>query len=197
MLNIILVILYYAGVYIWGSVPYSIIVSRAKGVDLLKYGSKNAGATNVYRALGIRYAALVFFLDFLKGTLACLVTRYLFQSPWHVVLAASAVIIGHSFSPFLRFKGGKGAATGLGILIYLNPLIFPFAAFIAFIIIKTTHYVSLATVSTTAFLIVIYNLPQNHAPLPYKIFVTAIGLFVIYKHKANIVRLLQGNEKKV
>ncbi|OGH99303.1 MAG: acyl-phosphate glycerol 3-phosphate acyltransferase [Candidatus Margulisbacteria bacterium GWF2_38_17] len=190
-------IFFYTLIFFWGSIPYSIIVSKAKGVNLLEFGSKNAGATNVYRALGLRYAILVFLLDFLKGYIACLSGYFFFHQNIYVIIAATLAILGHTFSPFLKFKGGKGAATGLGVLLFIQPIFLIAAALTAAMIIASTRYVSLATISSSILVIILSCLPYFSTPLPYQVFLTFIAGYIIIKHKANIARLLHGKENKV
>lgn len=190
-------ILFIAVAFLWGSVPYSVIVTKLKGVNILDVGSKNAGATNVYRALGFKYAFLVFLLDFLKGYSACLISFYIFNSYLLVTLAGAAAIIGHTFSPFLKFRGGKGAATGLGIMLFIQPVFLISCAIIAALIIKTTRYVSLASITCSALIIILGYIPYFNLPIEFKVFLTIICSFVIIKHKTNIKRLIRGEEKKV
>jgi glycerol-3-phosphate acyltransferase PlsY len=147
--------------------------------------------------LGWQFGLPIFFLDLAKGLVPVLVARHEFaQHPWIIVLAGIAPILGHSASPFLGFKGGKGVATSLGVAIALSPL----AAAIAFatwaILVAITRYVSLASVLGTpvgAVLIVLFNPPIHPA---YVIFSTLAVIFVIVKHKSNITRLREGTESK-
>ena len=110
--------------YVLGAIPFSVIISRLKGVDLSTIGSWNFGATNVYRALGIGYALIVFLLDAIKGAIPVWIAMTTFASPViHVVIGFTA-IFGHSFSLFLGFKGGKGVATAAGVFSVLTPIPF-------------------------------------------------------------------------
>lgn len=208
-MDVSFILLYYIAIYLFGAVPYSIIVSKIKGVNLLEIGSGNAGATNVYRALGLKYAILVFFLDLIKGFLACLLTGTILHTPLHIVLAGTMAILGHTFSPFLHFRGGKGAATGLGVLLYINPVLMVALVLTASIVILATRIVSLASMICAIMVIFMYNVEPLHGPvtcfaaypvhpaIPYRIFFTFIGFFIIFKHKENIKRLLKGQEKRI
>lgn len=181
--------------YCLGAIPFAILISRLKNVDLKKVGSGNIGATNVYRAMGIQYAALVFGLDLIKGTLPTLAAKFFFASPMLHVVVGSLAILGHSFTPFAKFKGGKGAATGLGVLLALNPGVFLVMTGLAALIIKTTRYVSVATMSCsvlTPFLLFIVK-----DPIEYVLFVLPISVFIILRHRSNIIRLLEGKENKI
>jgi glycerol-3-phosphate acyltransferase PlsY len=182
--------------YFLGSVPFGLVVARIKGIDLRKVGSGNIGATNVFRALGIKWAILVFFLDGLKGFLPVLLTIVLFpeKSFLHILIGAIA-IVGHSLSLFVKFKGGKGAATGLGVLLALSPIIFGITAVIAFLTIWFSRYVSVGTM-LCCLLLPLFFMAFRY-PAEYVIFVGVICFFVILRHRPNIERLLKGTENKI
>lgn len=181
-----------------GSIPFSIIVSKLKGINLLEHGSKNAGATNVYRLLGLKYAILVFLLDASKGLLGIYLSQQLNpENHLLIMLSGLAVIIGHTFTPFLKFKGGKGVATGLGILIGLTPLIALIGFICASTIIITTRVVSVASITTSLLVVALALTPVFAVPLLYKIFISIAVAYIIYRHLPNIKRILKGTENRV
>lgn len=182
--------------YFLGAIPFALVVSRFRGVDLRKVGSGNIGATNVYRAMGLRWAILVFLLDAFKGFLPTLIAILAFPHFFilHVFICFLA-IFAHSYTPFAGFKGGKGAATGLGVLLALSPIVFGIAAVIAVVIIGITRYVSVGTM-TCSVLIPVFLYMFSY-PKVYVVFISVICFFVIYRHKPNIVRLMQGTENKI
>lgn len=188
-------ILIFLGTYFLGSIPFSLIISRIRGVDLRKIGSGNLGATNIYRALNFRSALLVFFLDAAKGFAPTFLMIKFFplDSIFHVLVGFTA-IAGHSLSVFVRFRGGKGAATGLGVLMALSPLICIGSFVFGIIVIAITRYVSLGTIITS--IVVPVALYFFNYPLEYVIFIAIIALFIIIRHHQNIRRLLKGEEKQ-
>lgn len=200
--------------YVVGSIPFGLVVGRAKGVDPRKAGSGNIGATNVGRLLGVRYFWLVFGLDLLKGAAPALAagavlgfhpveaTEYLL---WMCV--AAAAVLGHLFSIFLRFKGGKGVATSAGIVLgifpyYTAPAGIGIATFVlAFLL---TRYISVASMlGATMFgigYIVIGMLAGwriTQTQLPLLCLAVLMPLLIIYKHRGNIARLRAGTEMRV
>ncbi|MBC8064207.1 MAG: glycerol-3-phosphate 1-O-acyltransferase PlsY [Chlorobia bacterium] len=183
------------GSYLLGSIPFGVLIARARGVDLMKVGSGNTGATNAMRVLGKGPGFLVFVLDLLKGLIPPLVGRWLFpdrQEFW--MFAGSMAIIGHSFSPFLKFKGGKGISSALGMTLGTSPLV-ALSAFVLFSIsLGTTRYMSLASmiaiVSTIPFGLLFKDSPWVIGG--YSVMI----LFIIYRHRANIKRLREGTEPK-
>ncbi len=183
--------------YFLGSIPFSVIVATSKGIDLLTVGSKNAGATNVYRQLGLAWAICVFSLDMGKGLTAMLLGQFMGLSIPALCCLAIAVVVGHTLTPFLRFKGGKGVATGLGVLVFMSPLIFLIVFIIGLLLIKVSGYVSLGSITGAMLVMVLSWIPFFHVPLPYQLIFLSVGSYVIYKHKNNIVRLIQKKESKI
>lgn len=198
--------------YLMGSIPFGLIVGKiGYGKDVRQFGSGNLGATNVFRVLGLLPGIIVFVLDLLKGLLATGLASYLFphtptliqhvQNPnlldaTVVVLAAMAVICGHNWSLYLKFSGGKGVATGAGVLIMLVPLIVLILTIFWAILVAATRYVSLASISIVlAFpiLMLVFH-PGN---VPYIIFSFTATFVVVFQHRSNIKRLLAGTENKI
>lgn len=181
--------------YLVSSIPFGVIVSKLKGVNLREVGSGNIGATNVYRALGIKYALVVFIFDGAKGWLPTYMAMQLFSEHVIHVCIGLLAIAGHSLSVFVKFKGGKGAATGLGVLMALSPLISSILAILAAIGIGLTRYVAPTTIVCSMIAPVLFY--SFGYPQSYVAFVSVIALFIIWRHKSNIVRLFQGKENKV
>lgn len=187
--------------YLFGALPIGLLVGRmVKGIDVRDYGSGNIGASNVWRIMGPLWGTAVFLFDFCKGYFPTLLTvrmqSHLPQvSPWLPVIVGLAAILGHNFSPFLRFKGGKGVATSLGVVFGLCPA----AAAVGFAVwglcLLATRYISVssvvAAVVTSAVLIAFYP------DLPHVLFAVLVALFVIIKHRPNLARLQAGTEPKV
>ncbi len=189
-------VLSYAIGHVFGSVPCGLwIVQLLHGIDIREYGSKNIGTTNVFRTVGAKTAALVMVGDMLKGILAIALVNYLFHDHILNVLAALGAILGHSYSIFLGFKGGKGVATGLGILVYLMPIASAYAFAIWFVIVLTTRYVSLGSmVAACATPAIAWYLQY---PLAYVCFGVVAAFFIVVRHKENIGRLMNGTESKI
>jgi acyl phosphate:glycerol-3-phosphate acyltransferase len=180
--------------FLSGSIPFSLLVSKARGVDLRSVGSGNLGATNVYRAMGFKAALLVFGLDAIKGAIPTWIALNNESPTIHIVIAGLA-ILGHSLSPFVNFKGGKGAATGLGVLAVLATDVFGVLFIAAAILIAVTRYVAPTTIICSLLAPLLLYLFDY--PIPYVVFTSIIAVFIIYRHKTNIVRLIQGTENRV
>ena len=187
--------------YLLGSVPTGYVIARLRGnVDLLQLGSKRTGATNVLRTMGWKAAAPVFAGDFLKGVFAVLLARLLTQGdPVADVVGGMAALIGHNYSLYIGFKGGRGVTTGLGTLLVIAPLVFTIAAIIGVSIIAWSRYVSLGSVLGSCFvpvalLVSVFLLGQ---PFPHFLFGLIGAAFVIISHRDNISRLLHGTERKL
>ncbi len=191
--------------YLLGSLPFGYIVARAHGVDIFKEGSGNPGATNVKRVLGEKFGAkgrragtLVFVLDALKGALAAawpaLPLLHAPEARLLGLIGVIAAVLGHSFSIFTKFKGGKGVATAAGGLVVLMPVSCLIGGAVWILTFALTRYVSLGSVLAAVAVPTASWLRGN--PLPFNLVATAIGLFVIVRHRENIKRLLAGTETK-
>jgi acyl phosphate:glycerol-3-phosphate acyltransferase len=183
--------------YLIGAFPTSYVVARvAKGIDLREHGSGNLGATNAFRVLGWRAATPIFAVDILKG----FIPAFFFpQIDGNVgvlwpLLYGTAAIIGHVFSVYVKFKGGKGVATGAGVFMALAPLAVLGGLAVWLALVLLTGYVSLASIAAAATLPVLVALTGGSMP----VFVMALLLaaFVIYAHRANISRLKRGEEHR-
>lgn len=182
--------------YLLGSIPNGLVFGKLIWqVDLREHGSHNIGATNAWRTLGKGPGFLIFLLDFFKGFISVWLGSVLAGAPMAMVLAGICAIIGHSCSVFLKFKGGKGVATGLGVIVMLMPLpaLIVFAVWL--LIVKISGYVSLGSIIAAA-LVPILAWLQGYA-MEYTVFGLLAAAFVIVRHKANIIRLLNGSESKI
>lgn len=191
--------------YLLGSLPFGYVVARAHGVDIFKEGSGNPGATNVKRVLGEKFGAkgkqagnMVFVLDAVKGALAAgwpLIPGIVLPEERMLgLVGVIAAVLGHSFSIFTKFKGGKGVATAAGGLVVLMPVSCLIGALVWLATFALTRYVSLGSVLAAVAVPATSWLRGN--PLPFNLVATAIGLFVIVRHRENIKRLIAGTETK-
>lgn len=179
--------------YLLGSIPSGLIIGKLfYHTDIRQYGSHNIGATNAYRVLGKTGAAFVFLCDVLKGGAGV----YLFMpNAEGMLLGGILAMIGHNWPIFLGFKGGRGVATGLGVLIFLTPMVSLIVFGVWVLIFALTKYVSLGSVIAAALVpICMYLLDE---PRPYLYFGLIAAFFVIIRHKDNIKRLLSGSELKI
>jgi glycerol-3-phosphate acyltransferase PlsY len=180
--------------YLVGAIPFGYLVARSRGIDITAVGSGNIGATNVHRALGKWLGLLVFMLDVLKGLAPALVAYYLLKSQSYSFAVGIAAIGGHCLSPFLKFKGGKGIATGLGAMLGSCPLVALSAFAVFFVCMVFTRYVSLSSMVAALTIIpsgILFKV-QEVLLVPYGV----LTVFVLYRHRANIQRLLNGTESK-
>lgn len=182
--------------YLIGSIPNGLILGKLLwNIDLREYGSHNIGATNAWRTLGKGPGLLIFFLDFLKGVIGVWLGSMVSGTPISLVLVGIFAILGHSCSLFLHFKGGKGVATGLGVIAMLMPQTTIVIFLLWLIIVYLTRYVSLASIIAAAG-VPLFTWWAN-APVEYITFGAVAAVFVIYRHKTNIKRLLNGTESKI
>lgn len=203
--------------YLAGSIPVSIIISKAaRGIDIREHGSGNAGGTNVVRVLGWRYGLSVIILDALKGAFAVVVIARLFYGPLPFenvspfddftlvqIIAGISAVIGHIWTIFAGFKGGKGIATALGMLLMLVTVDMLIAVGVFVIVVSISRYVSLGSIlSAIAVPSTLYirenlfhvNIPGYETLFP---FIIGVSLLVIFTHRKNLIRLINGNENKL
>ena len=192
--------------YLLGSIMFSVIISKKMaGFDVREKGSGNAGSTNVLRTVGKKAAALTLLCDCLKGVIAILLAVIAGKIAKNtdqallVQLAGLAVAIGHTFPIFFGFKGGKGVATSLGILLTINWQIGLICLVFALVLMALTKFVSLGSVSAAVlFPVLTIFINSNYIVQGnYFIFAIILGAFVIFNHRANVKRLLEGNENKL
>lgn len=200
--------------YLLGSLPFGYLVARSKGVNIFEVGSKNPGATNVRRVLGKGPGNLVFVLDAMKGALATgwAVVYFRFfgseRNPgveagsgaapdwlsWIAIAGLVGALVGHSFSCFTRFRGGKGVATASGALLVLIPVSVLIGAVVWIVTFYTSRYVSLASIlAAVALPISVFLLGGRSVMLGVAV---AISVFVVLRHRTNIQRLMKGTENK-
>ena len=198
--------LWIVGAYLVGGIPFGYIIGRMRGVDVRTVGSKNIGATNVFRTVGKKWGLLAFACDFLKGFLptfaAARAVRCCGGLPmWLPMAVGVTCVVGHMLTPYMKFKGGKGVATAFGMLVALVPGLVGVAFLVFVAAFALSNYISLGSCLAAAFLAVGVWFPwlgaRGVADLPQCILVTAIAVFVIWKHRANISRLLSGTENKI
>ena len=189
-------VLGYALGHLFGSIPCGLwIVQAFHGIDIREYGSKNIGTTNVYRTVGGKTAALVMAADMIKGIAAVALINYLFRDHMLNVVTALGAILGHSYSLFLGLKGGKGVATGLGLLLYMMPEASLISFGVWFVIVLATRYVSLGSMvaaCTTPVLAWYFGYPMSYVCLA-----VLSAFFIVIRHAENIKRLLNGTESKI
>lgn len=184
--------------YLLGSIPFGyLIVWWKKGIDVRETGSRSTGATNVMRNLGLAGFLATFILDFGKGAAAVmLASRLTAGDPRWIAAAAVAAVAGHIAPVWLRFRGGKGVATGVGVFIALAPVPMGLALVIFGVLLAVWRYISLGSiVATAAFPALVYLV--NHPPRPILLGAAGAAALIIAKHHANIRRLLTGTEGKV
>jgi glycerol-3-phosphate acyltransferase PlsY len=184
--------------YFLGALPFGYLVARAHGVDIFKAGSGNPGATNVKRVLGAKAGNTVFALDAVKGAVAAGWPLLPFiavpDARMAGLVGVIAAVLGHSFSVFTKFKGGKGVATAAGGLVVLIPIACLVGGAVWLLTFFTTRYVSLGSILAAVAVPATSWLRGN--PLSLNLVATALGLFVIVRHRENIKRLLAGTESR-
>ena len=185
--------------YLIGSVPFSFLVARARGVDLRKVGSGNVGGANVWRACGFVPFLIAVTLDMLKGMLSTLAAaRWVMLPPGAVMLVGTAAILGHTLSIFLNFKGGKAVATSSGVLLAVYPLLVAFGAIAWVMSFLLTRMSSVASLTAAAVELIVGTtlFVMGRLPLPYALFIWCMAAFIIYLHRDNIQRLRAGTENR-
>jgi acyl phosphate:glycerol-3-phosphate acyltransferase len=184
--------------YFVGAIPTSYLAGRLfRGIDLREHGSKNLGATNVYRTLGWRYAIPVGLVDVAKGAVPVLLfAPQVSDSQLFALACGIAAIVGHVYSVFVRFRGGKGVATAAGVMLGLTPLALGVAALAWGVMLRLTGYVSLSSIAAAAvFPVAVYFLERPDRP--EILWLDAlVALAIIWLHRANIRRLLNGTESR-
>lgn len=215
MLSLALILILSYGL---GAIPFSLVVARMKGVDLRQHGSGNAGATNALRVLGKGPGLLVFLLDAAKGFVATALISHLrlggealgflgaYPETWTAVLAGTAAMVGHVVTVwgalfFGSRRGGKGVATGAGMLLGLIPLAVGVAAALFAVVVWATRYVSLgsilAAVSLPLTLLAEQKMTGEAVPPPIWVFALVVPFFIVWTHRANVRRLLDGTESQI
>ena len=190
------------GAYLIGAIPFGFLIGKMRGVDVRTVGSKNIGATNVFRTVGKKWGLLAVFCDVMKGLLPTLAARHFAAEPsWLPLVIGIACVVGHMLTPYMKFKGGKGVATAFGALIALIPVTVGIAFAIFALTFACSNYISLGScVAATSLAVMIWIPFLDHAgckDLPLCILVTLIAAFIVWKHRSNIGRLVRGEENKI
>ena len=187
-------VVYLIAAYLLGSIPVGVVLARLKGQDPRKAGSGNIGATNVMRTVGKRLGILTLAGDILKGFLPTWLAIHYDQSAIVVAACGLAAFAGHLWPIYLRFKGGKGVATALGLFLALKPAVIPLLIVVFIVVLLKWRYVSLGSLVGTALmplLLLIFG-----SPVEYVIVSLIVGLLIYYKHRDNIKRLMSGKEHR-
>ena len=187
--------------FLSGSVPWSWLLGRLKGVDIRSKGSGNAGATNLMRVCGTGYGIVGLFLDAMKGALPVLAAangllNYVPQASDPVIaLVAICAVLGHVFTPWLGFIGGKGVATALGVLLVLSPLSVAIGIGVFLLMLLLTRFISLGSISAAVCMIPAVFL-FDPGKVSVQVVISLVAVLVILRHRSNIRRLLRGEENR-
>ncbi len=182
--------------YLIGSIPMGLIFGKLIWKkDLRRFGSHNIGATNAWRILGRKAGLLIFILDFLKGQLGVLLGAYLFASPGAMVVGGLFAVLGHMFPIFIGFRGGKGVATGLGVIAALMPKVTLIVVVVWLVLTLITRYVSVASIIAAVLTPILAAAFKE--PIIYFLFALVIAVFIVFRHRENIQRLKAGHENKI
>ncbi len=192
--------------YLLGAIPFGLLIGKARGVDVREVGSRNIGATNVFRCVGAGWGVLAFALDLLKGVggVWCAAIPLLWGAAWGAgdglllrVLCGTAAMLGHIFPIWLGFRGGKGVSTALGLLLGVAPLagVIGFGCWLA--VFGIGRFVSLAScLAAVAVGATVWTPLYAERPLWFAILITALAVLAIVKHRANLARLVRGQENR-
>jgi len=209
-----LLILFLLIAFALGSIPFSFVIGKqVRGIDLREHGSGNLGATNVFRTLGPGWGSLCLFLDLAKGAVAVLLMTWLVglwppgePTPFHIpadlfrIFAGALAAVGHTFSPFVNFHGGKGVATTAGAFAVLAPYATILALGVFLAVFLTTRIVSMASIAAASilpFAVTFFELRSARVSSTIIVFVTIVCAWVIFRHRGNIARLRAGTEARV
>lgn len=189
--------------YLLGSIPFGLLIGKLRGIDIRQVGSCNIGATNVMRSVGKGWGILTLLLDALKGYIPAAAFPLLLmqvglldgQPAWLKIACGCAAILGHNFPVFLRFKGGKGVATSAGVLLGIAPLALLIGLGAFAVVFGISRFVSLGSITAAIVVPAAGFLLYEGRLIP--IVLTILGILVIWRHKANIRRLLNGTENRI
>lgn len=180
--------------YVIGSIPTAYIIGKINDIDIRKYGSGNVGAANIYRVLGKKWGTITFMFDFLKGFIPTYTASKIFNNPYITIGVGFLSIVGHIFTLFLSFKGGKGVATSTGVFMAITPYTLIISIIVFFLITKVSGFVSLGTLIAT-FIFMLTSI-FIHIKIEFKIFITVVSIIIFITHIPNIKRLLKSKELK-
>lgn len=206
-MEILMIVIPFLLAYLLGGIPNSFLAGKLRGIDIRTQGSGNVGATNALRVLGTTTGVIVLLLDAFKGVAAILIGSYLLghytslelSSLYRLLLGLTA-ILGHVFSIYLKFKGGKGVATAAGVYAVLSPISLLIALGSFIIVVWISRYVSLGSIIAATILVIselVRNVLNDFSYVPTLILTVLLAIFIIVKHKSNIGRLLNGTENKI
>lgn len=180
--------------YLVGSIPTGLLLAKAAGVDIRSTGSGNIGATNVYRTLGRSVGVLTLVGDCLKGLLPVLLARYLQLPDLWIAAIGLAAFLGHVYTIFLGFKGGKGVATALGVFLGVAPIAVGIATILFVAIVFWSRFVSLGSICAAAVMPLLVALFDRRVPMV--LMTVIVAALVVWKHRENITRLREGTENR-
>ncbi|WP_091701221.1 glycerol-3-phosphate 1-O-acyltransferase PlsY [Anoxybacillus pushchinoensis] len=181
--------------YLLGSIPFALLVGKiGYGIDIREHGSGNLGGTNTFRVLGVKAGLIVTIADILKGALAASLP-VLFSVDIHPLITGMFAVFGHTYPVFAQFRGGKAVATSGGVLLFYSPMLFMTMLAVFFLVLYVSKYVSLSSMLTGVYATVYAFVWTDDVPL--RIVVTLLTLFVFYRHRANVKRILNKTEPKV
>lgn len=192
--SITIIAAWLAAAYLLGSIPTGLLLGKAYGIDVRQEGSGNIGATNLYRTVGRKVGVLTLIGDCFKGLVPVLAARKFGLNPEFVAWVGLAAFCGHVFSVFLRFKGGKGVATALGVFLALAPLALAIVLGVFVVLVFKWRYISLGSIAAAAVMPLAVSLLGAGKIL--LVVTTLIAVIVIVKHGGNIKRLVAGTENK-
>ena len=184
--------------YALGAIPWGVVLGRTfAGIDVRDYGSKSIGATNALRVLGRKFSIAVLILDMVKGVLPVVIGRAAGLPDWSIGLAALAAVVGHCWSPYIGFTGGKGVATGGGAGVALFPWLLLLIPIIVGVVL-VTRYVSLGSIVTVilASIAAVVTAAMGHLPWSWAVAIVLMSAIIVQRHHANIARLRAGTENK-
>jgi len=182
--------------YLIGSILFGEILSRSKGVNIREVGSGNVGATNVARALGKKYGLIVFLLDMLKGFIPVLIAGlWTGWGSWGVAFAGTGAVSGHMFSLFSRFRGGKGVATAMGVVLAISWKMALLLIVVWGTVLAITRYVSVASTISAVSALVLFVIADYPPPLITMALI--VSVLIVFKHRSNFQRLISGYEPKI
>lgn len=194
MFKIILLFLLFLFSYLLGSIPFGYLIAKREKINVRNHGSGNVGATNVFRTVGKKAGILTLTGDFLKGLIPILMALYITQSEYIIGMVGILAILGHIYPIFLKFKGGKGVATSLGVFIGIMPLVVLMTTIIWLSVCLVSRYVSLGSMAASLALPVLAW--QFNEPKFYILLSTLATISIIFRHKDNLRRLIKSEENK-
>ncbi len=181
--------------YLLGSIPFALLLTRPRGIDLRHVGSGNIGAANVLRTAGVVPAVAVMLLDGAKGAMAVLLARLMTDDLMVVTIAGLAAICGHLYPAWLRFRGGKGVAASAGVFVVLAPLATAVAALVFVATIIVTRFISAGSIAGALTLAV--AAAAGNVPAPVAAGATLAAILVVHRHRDNLSRLIAGTERRI